>query len=418
MLDPAITKFFDERKTQWLKKKLTASLEEHEKKKLQTECDQLFSPNDWLPNAARRAGQISITTHPCTFSHPSARKNRNGYVTSVMVDTDFESDGFLKSGNVSADTDALGNAAALDVYKYLSLEMSDGQQLLSHIQQHSALAKEALTIDSASYDDLRQGFLAITDTSHENVTSSKIKQVFFPVDSDYHQLSLLTNSGIAFRLRSRIDALRFSDETKSVRELKRTSSFSEVGFSEIPNLTTIGYGGTKPQNISVLNNQNGGKVHLLRSLPPTLDRRLIHFPNSNFFTETLHHYDCADVFIALHKILTTGYNNIRIREGLDYRLQELLDRMIEKMWAVRSVAEQQYHPDSSRLKAHQKTWLCEGTSKEREESVEWLDRLSKEIANWIIRSYEKSLGAQAIKMGEEERQKIVGIVEQNKESLR
>jgi len=104
MVDPAIDAFFEERG--------------------------VVSPETWLPNAAKRAGQMSLSTHPCTFSHPSARKNKNGYVTPVMANADSFADGYLRSGNVVVEIDALGNAAVLDVYKFLTLEMEDHKKLL------------------------------------------------------------------------------------------------------------------------------------------------------------------------------------------------------------------------------------------------------------------------------------------------
>ena len=418
MLDSAIHGFFSDKKEDWLKKKVKPSMETYEVDKLKAECEQVFSLVEWLPSAAKRAGKISLTTHPCTFSHPSARKNKNGDVNPVIADFKFTNDGFLKNGNVAVETDAVGWSGALDVHKFLTLELGDGKKLLSHIQQDTELAKSLLTISSASYQELKDGFIAMTEAKGEDITSSKIKQVYFPVSNDYHQLSLLTNSGLIYKLRARIDAIRFSEETKCQRELKRKNEFSSQGFSELYNLTTIGYGGTRPQNISVLNNQNGGKTHLLQSLPPSIEKRSIYFPKTNFFNESLRYQDYRDIFYALHKILKTDYNNINIREGRDYRLQELIDCIIDKMWAVRSVAKAQYHADSSQLKNHQKIWLCEEFSQEREESDMWLDKLSKEIASWTILTYEKILGKQAIKLGEAERLKIVEIISNNKEALR
>lgn len=418
MLDPAISSFFADRKEAWLKKKLKTSMDDDEVQALKIECEEVFSLEQWLPNAAKRAGQISMATHPCTFSHPSARKNKNGYVSSIIATTERVDDGFLKTGNVSVETDALGNAAALDVYKFLTLQMLDGQQLLAHIQQDSELANKVLNIHSSSYQELKDDFLAMVESEGENITSSKIKQVYFPVENDYHQLSLLTNSGLIYHLRKQIDHIRFSEEVKALRDIKRKNEFSEQGFTEIYNLTTIGYGGTKPQNISVLNNKNGGKVHLLQSLPPGIQNRSTHFPKTNFFTESFRYKDYRDVFQALHKILTTDYNNINIREGRDYRIQELLDRIIDKMWAVRAVAAEQYHADSSQLKHHQEIWLCDEFKQQREESEDWLDKLTKEISVWITRSYEKIFAKQAVKLGKAELQKIAEIVQQNKEALR
>lgn len=420
MADPAIDAFFEERKEAWLKKNLKVSMEEQEVEEKKLECEQLFSLEKWLPNAAKRAGQMSLATHPCTFSHPSARKNKNGYATPVIAQADRNLDGYLRSGNVHGATDALGNAAALDVYKFLTLEMEDSRKLIEHIQDDSEIALEILTVETESYEKLKNGFLAMveSDGNSSSITSSKIKQVFFPVNGTYHQLSLLTNSGIVYEMRNRIDDIRYSNEVKEIRAKKRNNIFSEKGFTEIYNLTTVGYGGTKPQNISVFNNKNGGKAHLVMSMPPVLKKRNIHFPKQNFFKESFRYYEYRDVFDALHKLFKTDYNNVHIREGRDYRLQDLIDRIVGKMWAVRAVCREQYRPELSRLKLHQKTWLCDEYQQIREEENGWLDELCKEIARWIIHTYEKLLGKQAFKLGESERQHIHDLVADNREALR
>ncbi|WP_286272207.1 type I-F CRISPR-associated protein Csy1 [Thalassotalea hakodatensis] len=418
MLDTAIASYFSERKETWLKKNIKAAMQEHEIAEMEQLCEQQFSLNEWLPNAAKRAGQISMSTHPCTFSHPSARKNKNGYVSSVLAEIDKVEDGYLKTGNVSVATDALGNAAALDVYKFLTLIMEDGENLLTHIQQETDLAKALLTTKTANYQDLRSGFLAMVEGATESITSSKIKQVYFPVDDDYHQLSLLTNSGMVYQLRSRLDKLRFSDEVKERRDKKRKNEFSEQGFSEIYGLTTIGYGGTKPQNISVLNNQNGGKAHLLSSLPPSIEKRSIHFPRSDFFTESFKKYEYADNFKALHKLFQTDYNNIKLRDARDRNLQQIIDLLIEKMWSVRAVSQAQFHADTSSLSSVQMTWLHDDFADEREKSEQWLNLLITEISTWLTRSYEKVLDKKAIKLGDAERLHFAEVIERNREFLK
>ncbi|ARD43518.1 type I-F CRISPR-associated protein Csy1 [Colwellia sp. PAMC 21821] len=418
MLDPAIQNYFSERKEAWLKKNAKAAMQEHELQELEQLCEQQFSLNEWLPNAAKRAGQISMSTHPCTFSHPSARKNKNGYVSSVLAEIDSVDDGYLKTGNVAVATDALGNAAALDVYKFLTLTMQNGDNLLTHIQQETDLAQTLLAIKSANYQELRSGFLAMVESATENITSSKIKQVYFPVDDDYHQLSLLTNSGMVYQLRSRLDKLRFSEEVKELRDKKRKNEFSEQGYSEIYGLTTIGYGGTKPQNISVLNNQNGGKAHLLSSSPPSIEKRNVHFPKSDFFTESFKKYEYANNFKALHKLFQTDYNNIKLRDARDRNLQQIIDLLIEKMWAVRAVSQTQYHAETSSLSSIQRTWLHDDFADEREKSAQWLNSLITEISAWLTRSYEKVLDKKAIKLGEAERLHFAEVIERNKEFLK
>ncbi len=418
MSEPAVIQFFEDKKEAWLKKNIKASFDEFQVKAQEQECAHLFSPDQWLPNAAKRAGQISMATHPCTFSHPSARKNKNGYVSPVIAEKAFTKDGFLKTGNVKVESDALGNAAVLDVYKFLTLKLSDGRELIAHIQNDTNVATSLLSIEKESYQQLKKGFMAMLGTANESITSSKIKQVYFPVGDDYHQISILTNSGLIYKLRERIDAIRFAEKNKTLRVLKRNKEFSKEGFIELYDLTTIGYGGTKPQNISVLNNRYGGKSYLLQSLPPSIEKQTIRFPRNNFFTESFRYWDCQDIFQALHKIFKTDYNNKNIREGRDYRLQDMMNRIIARMWAVRGVEDLQYKAKTSQLKTYQKIWLLKENTQQRVDSDRWLDDLCQEISIWAIKAYKKILGKQALKLGEDERLKIKQIVNQNREALR
>ncbi len=417
MTDPAINEFFQRRKEAWLKEN-TKKMTEHEKKMKETECKEKFSLEQWLPDAAKRAGQMSIATHPCTFSHPSARKNKNGYVTAILANSKGSHDGFLRSGNVTVEADALGNAAVLDVYEFLTLLMEDNRRLLTHIEKDSDLAVQLLEIKAQSYQALKTGFLAMKKTDSDNVTSSKIKQVYFPVDDDYHQLSLLTASSVVFELKKRVNNIRFSEEVKEARAREKSNEMYPDGYRELYNITVIGYGGTKPQNISVLNNRNGGKAYLLPSAPPSLKTRDIHFPGVDFFSQSLNYFQCKDLFYALHKLFLRYENNWRIRAERDEYYQAIIDRIIEKMWSIRSVAQEQFNPDSSRLNKTQKIWLCAENAEKREQEDGWLDELIKDITSFIFNGYEKILGKKAVMFSDTEFKHIHAQVVKNKEALR
>lgn len=431
MSDSAIAAFFKERKVSWLKKNLTTSMSELEVKEQEQECERVFTLKNWLPNAAKRAGQMSILTHPCTFSHPSARKNKNGYASAVIASSEPKNDGFLRTGNVAVAADALGNAAALDVYKFLTLITDDGQSLLQHMEQDSELAQALLILPKAeeeqSYQVLKQGFLAMSAVDDEVITSSKIKQVYFPVskqqsETQYHQLSLLTASGIVFELRQRLDKIRFGDEIKAARANKKAGEYYE-NFREIYDLTTIGYGGTKPQNISVLNNQNGGKAHLLMSVPPTLKNRNVHFPKVDFFQQSVNYFQCKDIFYQLHSLYKRDDNNMHIRADRDELYQLVIDHIIEKMWQIRAVVTEQYIETASQLSKSQTMWLCETMlsdqdKKNRDTTDSWLDEIIKSITTYLFHGYEKVLDKQAIKLGHTEQKHMTKIAMSNKEALR
>ncbi len=430
-MDKVIIDFFEEKKTAWLKKNLKASMTDGEIKEKEIECEAFFSLHHWLPNAAKRAGQFSISTHPCTFSHPSSRKNKNGYVTSIIADVEKKNDGFLRSGNIDVASDALGNAGTLDVYKFLTLILGDGQTLIQHLEQDSELALNLFSISpgqqdnvakSQSYQNIKEGFLAMTTAGNENITSSKIKQVYFPIEdnpaeADYHQLSVLTASGILFELRKRLDKLRFGEEIKTARE-KRKAKHQHSAYKEIYNITTIGYGGTKPQNISVLNNQNGGKAHLLMSAPPQLTRRDIHFPTSDFFNQSVRYFHCKKQFQQLHALYQRHDNNMQIRADRDEYYQSIIDYIIEKMWQMRSVSHEQYNEKTNQLISAQKIWLCKQNVQRRLNEDEWLDDITKSVIQFLFHGYEKTLAKKANKFSEAEYKYMQKIVIKNKEALR
>ncbi len=427
MLDPEIEKFFSERKEAWLKKNVKSSMDDDVKNELEKECNDFYSLPNWLPFAAKNAVKRAISSHPSKFSHPDVGASKTNikkknYVSPIINTGHFHEDGFLKTGNVqNISLDSTGNGTEVgaigEIGTFLSLTLSNGIRVFEHLQENTQEIRTLFSKSTDSYKSIKDGLLCMIKQS-ANQTSSKIKQVYFPVEEDYHQLSLLTNSGIVYEFRSRLDKLRFSEEIKNLRDKRRKNEFSEQGYGEIYGLTTIGYGGTKPQNISVLNNQNGGKAHLLSSMPPSIEKRHIHFPKSDFFVESFKQYEVADVFKALHKLFSADHNNINIREARDRYLQQIMDLIIEKMWAVRAVSQTQYHQESSSLSSHQTTWLRSDLVDQRESDEQWLDKLVHEISRWLSRRYEKTLGKQAIKLGEEERLLFANTVEQNREFLK
>lgn len=415
-MDKAIIEFFTERKSGWLKKKVNPDSSEEEKGLLEQECEELFSLERWLPSAAKRAKQLSITSHPGKFSHTSAK------ISSIIAIATVKHDGFLRTGNVSVPLDGFGNAAAMDVYKFLMIKLEDGVSLIEHLEQDTGTIKLSLKINSASYDEIKSGLLEIKNTKGNTITSNMVKQVFFPCSTDnkdYHLLSIVTPSGIMFDLKKRIDNIRYSKKAKIARDLRKKGSYSEEGYDDLFGLTVIGFGGTKPQNVSVLNSQNSGKAYLLPTIPPIIKKRITRLPKHDFFENSLRIYNFKNGFIFLHKLLNTDYNNINIRQGIDKRIQFIIDQVVSEMWSIRKIdAGWSSTKSYGKLRHHHKIWLDEIYKQDREDSDEWLNKLIDDFARWIVLSYKKSLGKQAIPLADDELLRIKSIIEIKKEALR
>lgn len=411
-MDTAIETFLSERKADRIKKQLKSNTLEHEKILIEQEIEKEFLLENWLPNAAKRAGQLSLVSHPAKFSHPSAKSRQ------IIFNSNYEADGFLRSGNTNIELDVFGNAAVMDVYKFLSVQLSDGKTILKHLELQSDKIKSDLKISSMSFDELRNGFLAIKKCKEVELTDTKIKQVYFPVEGAYHLLSILSSSGLIYKLKEKINRIHFSEETKKAREDRKEDIHNKEGFDELYNLSIIGYGGTKPQNISVLNSANGGKAYLFPSSPPTLDPKYLRLPHNDFFVESLWRNEFSNKFEALHKIFNSYYKNRNIRDSRDTWLRLIIDQVIDKMWTLRSVASGWSNKDNCKLPLYQKIWLDNARQEDREKNTNWLNELTSHFARWVRAAYEKIISKEAKKLDDEDLDYIRKIIEQSEEDLK
>jgi CRISPR-associated protein Csy1 len=415
MLDPTIYGFLNERKEIWLKKKINSTTSDEEKAEFEQQASEEFSLAKWLPNAAMRAKQLSLVSHPSKFSHPSAK------TTSIIASAQGAPDGFLRTGNVEVDPDVVGNAAALDVYKFLSLTLSDGVTILSHLEKKTLLIKEQLSDPSSSFDDIEQGLLAIKQDPDSSLkTSGSLKQVYFPVEkAGYHLLSILTPSSMMYKLKERINTMRFSDEAKEVREAKKHNNIHEKNLSEIFNLSVIGYGGTKPQNISVQNSQNGGTAYLLPSMPPVLTKRTVQPPRGNFFSNSLWIKAFKDDFQKLHEQLVAETNNIHVRKRRDRLIRSIIFQVADQLWRIRHLEAGWSNSDNyQRLPQYQKIWLDQLYAENREKDLAWFDSVQVDLARWFLNTYSTVMDSKALVIGDEQIGYIRKIITECEEALR
>lgn len=379
--------FLEERKELWLKDRVKKANNDAEILALEDEASNKFTLLQWLPEAAKRITQLSMVSHPSKFSHPSAK------TSSVIVNAKYQADGYLRSGNVEYQLDVFGNAAAMDTYKLLTLKLSNGKTVLECLEHNDELIKTVFSSTRLSYEDLQQCFLSIKNIDENIKTDRLVKQVYFPVgNGEYHLLSVLTPSGLLAEIKQRVDFLQFSDETKQAKEYKKGNEYHHAGFSDIYDLTVTAYGGTQPQNISVLNSQNAGRAYLLPSVPPNLERRNNRLPNTSFFAQCLYRNKFYDSFVSLHRLMQLEINNTKIRNAIHNIISYIIDEILVIAFKIRQTdvgwSNQDYYANLSK---NQRIWLDDFYQEDRLIQIDWREEISQEISRWILRSYEKSI---------------------------
>ena len=232
-------------------------------------------PAVWIADAVRRSEWIQQVSHPIKFTHPSAEGSSLSSAGNLLA-------GALELGTHSlageGASDVVGNAAALDVYKFLRLNV-DGRSLLEWAIARDPAFAEALSEDPAQATEWMAAFAALPDPKGKPASHKLAKQLYWPVGNGaYHLLAPLLSSSLAHAVHQRISEDRFSEAAKAAREAERTGKAHPQGYRDYPNLGIQSFGGSKPQNVSQLNSERRGQNYLLASLPPVWRSAAIHPP--------------------------------------------------------------------------------------------------------------------------------------------
>ncbi|MCO8161526.1 type I-F CRISPR-associated protein Csy1 [Pseudomonas sp. 21LCFQ010] len=225
----------------------------------------------WLADAVRRSEQIKIVTHPVKATHGDIKKATSIHVVPTSLPQHTE----IGTHNLGEDysVDVAGNAAALDVYKFLKLEI-ENRQILDWLHDNDADLLLALDADPVTANEWAETFKNLIRPATTLVSHVLAKQLYWctsgePADNTgFHLLQPLASSSLAHTVHQDINDARFGEVNKAARQARRDGKHHEDQYHDYRNLVVRKLGGTKPQNISQLNTERGGVNYLLACTPP------------------------------------------------------------------------------------------------------------------------------------------------------
>ncbi|WP_456981333.1 type I-F CRISPR-associated protein Csy1 [Luteimonas sp. A478] len=228
----------------------------------------------WLADAARRVSQIQAVTHVLKATHPDARGSSlrvtpDSLPRRAEVGTHLLGDDYAE--------DVVGNAAALDVFKFLKVEI-DGRRLLDWMRDDDTDLRNALHPDPDIARSWMEAFGSLVRGDTSPSSHEAAKQVYWldsgdaSSDGNYHLLQPMFSSSLAHAVHAEIQEARFGEGNKLARRAFRAKEAHETPYRDYRNLVARKLGGTKPQNVSQLNSERRGVNYLLASLPPTWTR--------------------------------------------------------------------------------------------------------------------------------------------------
>ena len=360
-----------------------------------------FAHDVWLASAAKRVEQIQAVTHSLKPIHPDAR-GTNLYVEPRTLPPLAELGSHALGERFVGDV--VGNAAALDVYKLLKLEVN-GRSLLTALLAQDADALAALHTDPAQAQALRDAFVSLTQPRAEGPSSHTLaKQLYWLTGTDasddahYTLLAPLYATSLAHAVHAQVQEDRFGEANKAARQARRERKVHDGVFHDYPGLAVQNMGGTKPQNISQLNSERRGMNYLLSSLPPKWKVNAQRFPThaDSVFTR---YFDSRPLVRQTVKTLRRYLesNPNPVQDTRDHR-KELVDVLVDEM--VNMAAELQHalppgwtldDPRFSALNEDEQTWLDALRAELPEEddfanrwlAMEWPDAIGTRFGNWL-----------------------------------
>lgn len=351
------------------------------------------TPADWFDAIVMHMNECHLASHVGKFTNPDIKttvcshsKKMAGYVTTG---------GSTCSLDILIPAQYLGSASLL-----LSPVTPDKNVLEAVITRDKELEKE-LELLSLPIEKLQKKVQEMLEDSQKEpeATDTHLRQVYFPIaEGKYHLLSVMPSSSLALEMYQRIRAI---NGHKIDCCNKKSENYGKP-CEEVTGLTMIGFGGSKPLNISALNSRCGGKTYLLSSLPPSLPARKIRLPKSDFFRESIWYKQQSSALYRLHAYMKQDRNTIEIRQAIHDLVDEMISAVLLAAYQIRTgkigwSEEETY----SQLPTAQRIWLDDAYAEERKETS-WADDISSSFARWVIRSYEKLLGEDAIKLGDAE----------------
>ncbi len=280
-------------------------------------------PASWIADAARRVGQIQQVTHAIKFTHPSADGSSLSSAGNPAAGASVVGSHVL--GGAAA-ADVVGNAAALDVYKFLRLSV-DGRSLLDRAIGRDPALAEALSEDPDQAAEWMAAFAGLPEPKGRPASHKLAKQLYWPLgDGTYHLLAPLFSSSLSQAVHDQINPDLFSEEAELAKQAWKKHIYSECGYRYYPNLVLQKFGGDNPQNVSLLNvrrngaNRKSGSNFLLASVPPIWQSPAIRPPLktetvfSRYFERRREVRRLSEALRDYLRRVADARNNIRIRE--------------------------------------------------------------------------------------------------------
>jgi len=352
-----------------------------------------FQPDTWLASAAYRVDWIQQVTHALKYSHPDARGTNLSSLGNPQANP-WELGTHTLGENLQPDV--VGNAAGLDVYPFLCLEV-EGKTLHERAMAQDPSLSAALSDDPETAQQWMAAFANLAQPKDRLATHTYAKQVYWPLgQGQYHLLAPLFPTSLVHVVWERLRKDRFSVESKAARQARHDQSFHPHGYCEYPNLAVQNFGGANAQNLGKLNVKRNGANWLLPSLPPQWQSDPVYPPlrvESIFPRRFGNRKPVKELTRDLREFLESvegrKHNNIHIRDKRKELVSYILDELLQFAAELQELDSDWSSNPDCKLNDAEKYWLNPKRAETDPEFAaeyqrgDWRDEVCLRFGQWL-----------------------------------
>ncbi|NYR09078.1 type I-F CRISPR-associated protein Csy1 [Psychrobacter sp. BI730] len=340
---------------------------------------------------------LSLATHISKGIHSAVRSDNLLLEESATTSSRFVNSYCVPNPKLDANSNNTGSHAGhlKIIINFLNIEILDGR-FYSLIKDKNpniqVFFEQKLTMEFFNY------LVNLLNFKVERpITDGRNKQTLFPIENNlYHCVIPLFPSSLTHYTHQNINEIKYSNASKEARKVRFSSKDEKgkiVAYRDILNLAVIKLGGENAQNVSRLNNVQGGFHYLLPSLPPIIkqDRafKLSKFANSIFSTGM--EYNAREAIQNIFKSINDTRNIVDVRDARKRAIDEVLYQIFAAAEDIRNTLHAGWSTDYE-LDHIEKLWLdpkradLDGQAEfkaEREEDDAWHSQIIHRFARWL-----------------------------------
>lgn len=380
------------------KKLENASLSEKEEllKKI-AEYDEKYRFDAWIPNAALvLAKQLYFGTHISRGIHSSSKGDNVNFQSAPTLPPELVGSQLIPK----LELDANGNAAALPLAAFFNIivDAEKGVTLKELLLADDPRLEGCFADDPELSNQYKVCFQnALKGDLTKPSSDERNKQILWvnhpdPQEDNYTCLVPLYPSSLTNHFYYKINQLRYSDTNKQALSNRYKKDTEQSPYTTLQSIGVTVLGGTKPQNVSQLTSNQGGRNYLLPSLPPIFKSReqiRLTEKQKTIFNRRLA-YVCSDGLNMLYEVVRAEKNIYPERDKRKFALELIAQTVLMQAERIQKTHPAGWSKDYL-LNEYQKYWLDpkraeldgEEIFRQQAEQDNWSTEIIHQFASWV-----------------------------------